>query len=78
MAESEIILSSEQKFTNKLLDILESSTKHKIWKREKYETVLEKVKNVSKENAADYYYLQRYDLQSKLNFLFKVKLTFEK
>jgi hypothetical protein len=37
MAEAQIVLSNEQKFTSKLLENLESSQKCVIWKREKYE-----------------------------------------
>jgi len=50
---------SEQKFTNKLLEILESSKKSVIWTRVKYEEILEKIKSGKKENCQDYYYMQR-------------------
>jgi hypothetical protein len=51
---------SEQKFTNKLLEILESSRKKSvIWTRVKYEEIHEKIKSGKKENCQDYYYMQR-------------------
>jgi len=50
---------SEQKFTNKLLEILESSKTSVIWTRVKYEEILEKIKSGKKENCQDYFYMQR-------------------
>jgi hypothetical protein len=51
---------SEQKLTNKLLEILESSRKKSvIWTRVKYEEIHEKIKSGKKENCQDYYYMQR-------------------
>jgi ribosome-binding ATPase YchF (GTP1/OBG family) len=50
---------SEQKFTNKLLEILESSKNSVIWTRVKYEEILEKIKSRKTENCQDYYYMQR-------------------
>ena len=50
---------SEQQFTNKLLEILESSKKSVIWTRVKYEEILGKIKSGKKENFHDYYYMQR-------------------
>ena len=50
---------SEQKFTNKLLEILESSKNSVIWTILKYEEILEKTKSAKKENCQDYYYIQR-------------------
>ena len=50
----------EQKFTNKLLEILASSKKSVIiWTRVKYEEILEKIKSGKKENCQDYYCMQR-------------------
>jgi hypothetical protein len=56
MAEAQIVFSNEQKFTSKLLENLESSQKCVIWKREKYESILNKVKTGKKELPQDYYY----------------------
>jgi hypothetical protein len=42
------------------LENLESSQKCVIWKREKYESILNKVKTGKKELPQDYYYMQRY------------------
>ena len=50
---------SEQKFTNKLLEILESSKKSVICTRVKYKEILEKIKSRKNENCQDYYYMQR-------------------
>ena len=50
---------SEQKFTNNLLEILESSKNSVIWTIVKYEEILEKIKSAKKENCQDYYYMQR-------------------
>ena len=60
MAEAQIVLSNEQKYTSKLLENLESSQKCVIWKREKYESILNKVKTGKKELPQDYYHMQRY------------------
>ena len=57
MAEAHIVFSNEQKFTSKLLENLESSQKCVIWKREKYESILNKVKTGKKELPQDYYYM---------------------
>ena len=45
---------SEQTFTNKLLEILESSKNSVIWTRVKYEEILEKIKSGKTENCQDY------------------------
>jgi hypothetical protein len=50
---------SEQKFTNKLLEILESSKKSFICTRVKYKEIPEKIKSRKNENCQDYYYMQR-------------------
>ena len=42
---------SEQKFTNKLLEILESSKTSVIWTRVKYEEIFEKIKSGRKKTA---------------------------
>ena len=55
MAEAQIVLSNEQNCTSKLLENLESSQKCVIWKREKYENILNKVKTGKKELPEDYY-----------------------
>lgn len=60
MSEAQIVLSNEEKFMSKLLENLESSQKCVIWKREKYESILNKVKTGKKELPQDYYYMQRY------------------
>jgi hypothetical protein len=57
MAEAQIVLSNEQTFTSKLLENLESSQKCVIWKRGKYESILNKVKTGKKELPQDYYYM---------------------
>ena len=69
MAEAQIVLSNEQKFTSKLLENLESSQKCVIWKREKYESILNKVKTGKKELPQDYYYMQRYVQVMFQNFM---------
>ena len=48
---------SEQKLTNKLLEILEPSKTSIIWTRVKYEEILEKIKSGKKENCRYYYYM---------------------
>ena len=60
MAEAQIVLSNEQKCTFKLLENLESSQKCVIWKREKYESILNKVKTGKNELPYGYYYMQGY------------------
>ena len=59
MAEGEVILTAEQKFTNTLFEYLETTQKCVIWKRDKYDCILEKVKSGKKETSQDYYYQQR-------------------
>ena len=51
MAEAQIVLSNEQKITSKLLENLESSQKCVICKREKYESILNKVKTGEKKKG---------------------------
>jgi hypothetical protein len=48
---------SEQKLTNKLLEILEPSKTSIIWTRVKYVEILEKIKSGKKENCRYYYYM---------------------
>ena len=56
MAQALVNMSLEQKFTTNLLKNLENSTKSVIWTRDKYNEVLESVRNGKRDS---YYYLNK-------------------
>ena len=59
MAEGHVVLTPEQRFTNQLIENADSNQKNVIWNREKYETILNKIKIGLKGHSSDYYHMQR-------------------
>ena len=57
MTEGYFVLTPEQRFTNQLIENSDSNQKSIIWNREKYETILNKIR--LKGHSSDYYHMQR-------------------